>query len=243
MSARKSSAGSAPSSNRQFVLVRRDIAGQRQPVARQLLRGCRIEDHRDTQLRPSRSVASTVSSGISICTSTASARSIRPRARSTCAGVTRAFAAGTTMIWFSPPATVIEAVPLAHHRARGRARGRCLSALSPASSCPPKTSWPIAPTSATSAPSRADATAWLAPLPPGTVRKRFTENGFARADKTTRLGHQIHVDAADDDDPRHVCLRSGVARATGMKAYLFRVAARACPSGGGTAAEHGTGVS
>ncbi len=40
-----------------------------------------------------------------------------------------------------------------------------------ARSCAPKPSVPTAPIIATSAPARAAATAWLAPLPPGIVRK------------------------------------------------------------------------
>src|SRR4249919_1798216 len=115
------------------------------------------------QKRPSESSQArrTASSGTSSCVSTAS-----PGGSSN--SFSSAFAPGATAIWFSPPAsTRISATPVgASTRAAASVRR---SSCGNASSA--KTSVPTEQTRVTSAPRRAAATAWLAPLPPLTRAK------------------------------------------------------------------------
>ena len=64
---------------------------------------------------------------------------------------------------------------------------------------------PTAPTIVTRAPSRAAATAWLAPLPPPWREKRPPRDGLAGRGQPLGDHHQVGVDGADDDeagDPR-----------------------------------------
>ena len=81
-----------------------------------------------------------------------------------------ALAPGATTIMFCPPAPTTTT-------AAARAPGRVIDAVIPAplalrwsSNVRPAASSPTAATSVTSAPARAAATAWLPPLPPGSVR-------------------------------------------------------------------------
>ena len=104
----------------------------------------------------------TASTGISSWQSTASLdrarRRARPRSRP-----------GATTIWFSPPRRRGSARRRSA-RPRARARARRPPPRAPASASSANASSPTAPTNRTSAPSRAAATAWFAPFPPGRAR-------------------------------------------------------------------------
>ena len=83
--------------------------------------------------------------------------------------MTCAFAPGTTTIWFSPSSsTRISAIPVVPVALDVELDAR---ASSPASASSASGSSPTAPTIRTVAPSRAAATAWFAPLPPGNRSK------------------------------------------------------------------------
>ncbi len=116
-------------------------------------------------LRKKRGVTSatraTVSAGISCWHSTGS-----PGTSESSSGPSSAFAPGATTIVVSPSAsTVMSATPVG--ASFGSQRSRTPASRSPASASPANTSFPTAPTMRTSAPSRAAATAWFAPFPPG----------------------------------------------------------------------------
>lgn len=91
-------------------------------------------------------------------------------AAATSSGRRRMLAPGATTIMFWPAAsTVMKATPVA---APGSVRTRATSIPSrrrPESCCTPNASAPTHPIIVTAAPSRAAATAWFAPLPPGKV--------------------------------------------------------------------------
>ena len=110
----------------------------------------------------------TASRGISSWVTRTAAAPRSGAASSTSAGVSRSFAPGTTAIEFSPSGVrSTSARPVgAEAVARTLLTSTC-SARSAASCARPSSSSPTRPTIATVAPQRAAATAWLAPLPPG----------------------------------------------------------------------------
>src|SRR5688572_13071923 len=80
-------------------------------------------------------------------------------------------APGTTTIWFSPASlTRISAMPVLERTTCVRERSTPARRSSRTASVPNSSS-PTAPTKRTCAPSRAAATAWFAPLPPGTYSR------------------------------------------------------------------------
>ena len=109
--------------------------------------------------------------GISCCSSRMPGPSVSASARSTSTASTSMLAPEITTIVLAPVASmVISAVPV------GLATfvTCCVStpaSRSPASRVAPKASRPTQPAMPTRAPSLAAATAWLAPLPPGAVKK------------------------------------------------------------------------
>ena len=118
-----------------------------------------------------RAAASRASSGISWLVSTTPGP-MAPSARSTASAPTSALAPEATAIWFSPAAsTVISATPVGAS-ARATQPVSTPSPRSSSSASSPNGSRPTAPTMLTCAPSRAAATAALAPLPPPCWEKR-----------------------------------------------------------------------
>ncbi len=110
-----------------------------------------------------------------------------------------ALAPGATAIWFSPRGpTVMIATPVAcSSRRRTRltsipAADRALTARAPYPSAP------TAPMMATSAPARAAATAWLAPLPPSCVAKRPLADRLSGLGQVVHTDDEVDVDRADD---------------------------------------------
>ena len=117
--------------------------------------------------RASSIVLRTVSRGISNCKRSTSASAINLVAACTSAVVSRPLAPGMTVIAFSPlPSTATIARPLAQFGVTAIRLTSIPSASKPPRSRSPKPSSPTRPIMATSAPSRAAATARLAPLPP-----------------------------------------------------------------------------
>ncbi len=114
-----------------------------------------------------RTTSTTVSSGISSCVETTLELWNRHPAALTSWGVSRPLAPGETTMLLSPDgSTVIRATPV------GASPTRTPTVSTPASRCESSSSrpWSSSPTRASSAvraPSRAAATAWFAPLPPG----------------------------------------------------------------------------
>ena len=113
----------------------------------------------------------------------------------------RAFAPGATAIVVSPAAsTWIRATPVG---CVGLARARASTPASrrPASASSANESRPTAAIIVTSAPSRAQATAWFAPLPPGHARERAAADRLARLGEPLDAHDEVEVDRADDGDP------------------------------------------
>ena len=99
---------------------------------------------------------------------TSAAASVASLTALTSAGPASRFAPGATVMMFSPPlSTVIMASPVGTPRTVRTAASLTPSATRAARSALPKSSSPTQPAISTSPPSRAAATAWLAPLPPG----------------------------------------------------------------------------
>ena len=83
------------------------------------------------------------------------------------------FAPSATAIWLRPSRSVqMEAQPVAWPGSTRSAVSPTPAACSPASAAAASASSPTAPIICTAAPSRAAATAWLAPLPPGCTVSR-----------------------------------------------------------------------
>ena len=130
----------------------------------------------------------TASSGhLELAVRTASARGELDGARAS------AFAPGATAIWFSPSAsTRISATPVG-----ASTRGpRSTPAAPPrGSASSAKGSSPTAQTSVTSAPSRAHATAWFAPLPPRNALEDRVRDRLPRPRQPLDLRDEVEVDA------------------------------------------------
>ena len=109
----------------------------------------------------------TVSMGISFCSSTTSAFRSSVRMPARYSGVTRALAPGITVMALSFSATTIMARPLETPGTVAMCAVCTPLARRFSMSRGPKPSSPTQPNIVTSAPRRAAATAWLAPLPPG----------------------------------------------------------------------------
>src|ERR1700677_2897372 len=109
----------------------------------------------------------------------------------TSAGVSRPLAPGTITIEFSPlSSTATIARPLAQSGVVNTCETPTPFSCRPVRSRWPKASSPTRPIIVTSAPNRAAATAWLAPLPPGTSRTSRAEivspGRGSRAQRSTR---------------------------------------------------------
>src|ERR671910_2676611 len=138
-----------------------------------------------------RAAAATASSGTSSWSRVTVAAPRAASAWPTSSGVRRALAPGLTTIWFSPSSlTVMRAMPLGTPATTRTCAVSTASASSDPSSSRPASSPPTRPTMATRRPSRAAATAWLAPLPPGLRNTSSPETVSpgpgSRATRTTR---------------------------------------------------------
>ena len=89
--------------------------------------------------------------------------------------------------------------------APGTTRNPLRSTRAPSSSrfaSRPNSSSPMQPTKRTSAPSRAAARAWFAPLPPGTREQRCVRERLPRPRQSLDRGNEVEVDRPDDGDRR-----------------------------------------
>ena len=114
-----------------------------------------------------------------------------------------ALAPEATAIWFSPPSsTTITATPVATPSMTWVRDTSMPSLARSATARRPNSSSPIAPTKTTRAPSRAAATAWLAPFPPGWRAKlppvTVSPGTGIRAVRTTR---STFIDPTTTTDP------------------------------------------
>jgi len=189
--------------DRQFVLVRRDIAGELQPVERQLLRGRRVEDHRHAEaMAETQRCLDRFQRDLHLYQHRVGARDQRVRTldlyrRDPCIGRRHhddLVLAGGDGDRGGAAGAVVEPGGVGEVDAFG---GQALEQLlgeriiaNGADECH------------LGAESRRGH-GLVCTLAAGHGEKALAEDGLAGADKTRRLRDQIHIDAADDDDAGH----------------------------------------